>query len=85
MLFAVALAALAAGAARAQDTAPIPLPEHPRPDFQRPDWLNLNGTWAFRLDAADEGLKAGWQRSGPPDAGKILVPFSWASPASGVA
>lgn len=32
--------------ASAQD--PIPLPEHPRPDFQRDDWLNLNGPWAFR-------------------------------------
>ena len=28
---------------------------------------------------------AGWWRAGPPEAGRILVPFSWASPASGVA
>jgi hypothetical protein len=63
----------------------IPLPEHPRPDFQRGEWLNLNGTWAFRLDPADAGLGAGWSRSGPPDARTIVVPFSWASPASGVA
>lgn len=64
--------------------ASIPLPEHPRPDFQRAEWLNLNGTWAFRLDPQDSGLGAGWSRAGPPDAGTILVPFSWASPASGV-
>ncbi len=63
----------------------IPLPEHPRPDFRRGDWLNLNGTWAFRLDPSDAGLAAGWSRSGPPDPGKIVVPFSWASAASGVA
>jgi Glycosyl hydrolases family 2, sugar binding domain/Glycosyl hydrolases family 2, TIM barrel domain len=63
----------------------MPLPEQPRPDFHRSEWLNLNGTWAFRLDPADAGLTAGWQRSGPPDAGRIIVPFSWASPASGVA
>jgi hypothetical protein len=63
----------------------IPLPEHPRPDFQRAEWLNLNGTWAFRLDPRDSGVGAGWSRSGPPDAGTIVVPFSWASPASGVA
>ena len=25
----------------------IPLPEHPRPDFQRVDWMNLNGRWQF--------------------------------------
>ena len=24
-------------------TAQIPLPEHPRPDFKRPQWINLNG------------------------------------------
>ncbi len=23
----------------------IPLPEHPRPDFQREQWINLNGNW----------------------------------------
>ncbi|MBC7923273.1 MAG: hypothetical protein H7Z75_19525, partial [Ferruginibacter sp.] len=29
----------------------IPLPEHPRPDFQRPDWANLNGQWQFEFDS----------------------------------
>jgi len=33
----------------------IPLPEHPRPDFQREAWLNLNGPWQFQLDAQDVG------------------------------
>ena len=28
----------------------IPLPEHPRPDFARADWVNLNGPWQFRFD-----------------------------------
>ena len=40
----------------------IPLPEHPRPDFTRDDWVNLNGTWQFQFDAADEGR----QRSRDP-------------------
>ena len=31
--------------------ASIPLPEHPRPDFERAEWVNLNGDWAFRFDA----------------------------------
>ena len=31
--------------------AGIPLPEHPRPDFERTNWLNLNGVWRFRFDA----------------------------------
>ena len=52
--------------------AGIPLPEHPRPDFERADWLNLNGMWDFRFDGEKEFSK------------KILVPFGWGSPASGV-
>ena len=49
----------------------IPLPEHPRPDFERAEWLNLNGEWDF-------GFAAGkYDR-------KILVPFGWGSPLSGV-
>ena len=52
---ALAAAALLASTARAQSD--IPLPEHPRPDFQRAAWVNLNGRWQFRFDAADEGLR----------------------------
>ena len=36
----------------AADDAPIPKPEHPRPDAMRPFWANLNGPWEFRFDAA---------------------------------
>ena len=32
----------------------IPRPEHPRPDRFRPEWLNLNGIWQFKLDPATE-------------------------------
>ncbi|MHC4074781.1 MAG: hypothetical protein ACYTGS_22615 [Planctomycetota bacterium] len=38
----------------------IPLPEHPRPDFQRKQWLNLNGPWQFRFDENDVGQKQQW-------------------------
>ena len=37
----------------------IPLPEHPRPDFQREQWQNLNGTWAFTFDDLDKGIQEG--------------------------
>ena len=33
----------------------IPLPEHPRPDWQRAEWLNLNGSWRFAADKTDVG------------------------------
>ncbi|HEY6107422.1 MAG TPA: sugar-binding domain-containing protein, partial [Gemmatimonadales bacterium] len=62
----------------------IPLPEHPRPDFQRDLWLNLNGRWRFAFDPEDSGERAGWPGAGLPGAREIVVPFSWGSPLSGV-
>ncbi|MDG1572019.1 glycoside hydrolase family 2 TIM barrel-domain containing protein [Robiginitalea sp. M366] len=62
----------------------IPLPEHPRPDFRRPDWINLNGAWEFRFDPSAEGMKAGWERPGVPFDRSIQVPFPWGSSLSGV-
>jgi hypothetical protein len=35
----------------------IPLPEHPRPDFEREAWANLNGIWKFGFDSLDIGVK----------------------------
>ena len=28
----------------------LPRPEHPRPQFQRDDWINLNGPWTYDFD-----------------------------------
>jgi hypothetical protein len=80
------LGAQGAQAAPAAAAAPIPLPEHPRPDFLRADWVNLNGRWQFAFDKAGQGERAGWHRDAAamPAAHRILVPFSWGSPASGV-
>jgi galactose mutarotase-like enzyme len=61
-----------------------PLPEHPRPDFQRADWLNLNGRWQFAFDPQDRGQQDGWPRRGLPSGREIVVPFSWGAPLSGV-
>ncbi len=55
----------------------IPRPEHPRPDFMRADWLNLNGSWSF---AFEEGRMDQHSALGR----EIKVPFSWTSPLSGV-
>jgi Glycosyl hydrolases family 2, sugar binding domain/Glycosyl hydrolases family 2, TIM barrel domain/Glycosyl hydrolases family 2 len=62
----------------------IPLPEHPRPDFQREDWQNLNGPWQFQFDAQDAGQAQGWFQRGLPAARPIVVPFPWGSLLSGV-
>ncbi|MFW5657736.1 MAG: glycoside hydrolase family 2 protein [Bacteroidota bacterium] len=61
----------------------IPLPEHPRPDFMRTSWLNLNGTWQFAFDSTDTGLSEQWYSS--PDFNQnIRVPFPWGSNLSGI-
>ena len=49
----------------------IPLPEHPRPDWERVQWVNLNGQWDF-------GFERGLYDK------KITVPFGWGSALSGV-
>jgi hypothetical protein len=61
----------------------IPLPEHPRPDFQRASWINLNGTWEFQFDSLDVGLEKEWYIR-PIFTEEITVPFPWGSRLSGV-
>ena len=53
------------------------LPEYPRPQLVRPDWLNLNGLWDYAItpDSVEKH---------PPFTGKILVPFPVESALSGV-
>ena len=62
----------------------IPLPEHPLPNFERSTWQNLNGYWQFKADSLNVGLAGNWQNEAEFFDQKILVPFSWASPASEV-
>ena len=69
-LLALCAAAVLIGACTANKTS-IPLPEHPRPDFERTEWINLNGYWDF-------GFKEGALDQ------KILVPFPWGSALSEV-
>ena len=84
---ALCAAALAGATALAQGTqaaAEIPLPEHPRPDWERTQWLNLNGKWHFAFDREDGGLSQKWQEAGDAVFSReILVPFPWGSELSG--
>ncbi len=65
--------------ARPLPTAPVPRPEHPRPDFRRDHWLNLNGVWDFAFDPDDRGGTEGWYRPGASFGDRIVVPFPWES------
>jgi beta-galactosidase/beta-glucuronidase len=56
-----------------------PLPEYPRPQLTRPDWLNLNGLWQYEPGKAGDSVPAGRKLSD-----LILVPFPVESAISGV-
>jgi autotransporter-associated beta strand protein len=55
------------------------LPEYPRPQMVRPNWMNLNGVWQFQSGATNDPVPAGQNL-----AGVILVPFPMESALSGV-
>ncbi len=62
----------------AAEVDPInPLPEYPRPQLVRPDWINLNGLWDFSVLPHSQGAPEVY-----PD--QILVPFPVESALSGV-
>ncbi len=62
----------------------IPRPEHPRPQFERSDWRNLNGTWTFVFDHGKSGVDRELTKSIGFDR-KITVPYCIESSLSGVA
>jgi hypothetical protein len=78
------LAALCLPATPLVFAEPVPLPEHPRPDLERPAWVNLNGEWSFKFDAQDSGLAGRWFAANTGFPEKIMVPFPWGSTLSGV-
>jgi len=62
----------------------LPRPEHPKPQFQREKWLNLNGRWSFAFDFSDSGCEKGWSEDPSSFDLQILVPFCPESRLSGV-
>ena len=62
----------------------IPRAEHPKPQFRRDNWRNLNGPWAFQID---QGRSGEARKLHLPEAKleqEILVPFCPESDLSGI-
>ncbi len=63
----------------------IPRPEHPKPQFVRENWLNLNGEWQFEKDNSKSGIARKIYEKGVALTDKIIVPFCPESKLSGLA
>ena len=57
--------------------------EHPNPQAERAEWLNLNGEWEFEIDAGVSGIARGLFEQ-EHLSGRIQVPFCPESKLSGV-
>ena len=62
----------------------IARPEHPKPQFERENWKNLNGEWDFCFDDGRSGSARGLEKAGAAYDRKIVVPFCPESNLSGI-
>ena len=62
----------------------IPRPEHPKPQFRRENWINLNGEWDFTVDNGRSGEARKLYEDGAAFDRRITVPFCVESALSGV-
>ena len=59
-------------------------PEHPKPQFQRDSWKNLNGVWDFAFDFELQGRQSGFADRPTQWEKQIKVPFCPESELSGI-
>lgn len=59
-------------------------PEHPKPQFMRDKWENLNGIWEFEIDDGKSGEERGLYKTDAVFHQKINVPFCPESRLSGI-
>ncbi|MDR6879118.1 sugar-binding domain-containing protein [Bacillus sp. 3255] len=61
-----------------------PRAEHPRPQFVRDSWMNLNGEWEFEFDDERIGGREKWHLGTRKLSKTIQVPFAFQSKLSGI-
>ena len=59
-------------------------PLHPRPQFTRPRWTDLSGTWQFGYDDSDVGRSQRWAQRNDVFPLRIEVPYPPESELSGI-
>lgn len=64
-------------------SAGIPRNEYPRPDFERKEWMNLNGEWEFEFDDSNVGELKNWYKN-QTFSKHITIPFCYQSELSGI-
>nr|WP_209973094.1 sugar-binding domain-containing protein [Paenibacillus eucommiae] len=57
--------------------------DYPRPQFERAEWLNLNGEWEFEFDDEQAGTRGKWFAA-HDFSKRIQVPFCFQSSLSGI-
>ena len=62
----------------------LPRPEHPKPQFERKNWKNLNGEWQFEIDHGNSGVARRLFDDAVTLQRTIQVPFCPESKLSGV-
>lgn len=62
----------------------IPRQEHPKPQFERKNWMNLNGEWNFCFDNGRSGEQREIYKNDSAFDRKITVPFCVESELSGI-
>ena len=65
-----------------KDNYMISKPEHPNPQWERKNWLNLNGEWEFEFDFGASAVER--ERYNKMLERKIVVPFCPESRLSGI-
>ena len=64
--------------------APVPRSEFPEPQFERADWMTLNGQWEFAFDDANAGLDNQWYGGAQKFDKHISIPYCFESKLSGI-
>jgi len=57
---------------------------YPRPQMERTNWVNLNGTWSFAFDDENQGEAKKWYEAFPENPLEIQVPYTYETKLSGI-